>query len=402
MQFKYQAKDSAGRLREGIVVSEDQNRAEQLLSENGLVILSLQIHEQSIWEKLWPFGKRVAGKDMVLFSRQLSTLIGAQVPILQALRILQVQTENARLKVVLTETIGAVESGDSLSLSLSRHPEVFDTVYISVVHSGELSGSMDRSLNYLADQLEKNYDLAAKVRGAMTYPIFVVCAVIGIGSFMFLFVMPNLVSTLTEQGNTLPAITVWLIAFTNFFQHFWWLVFLILIGLVVGIRYAANTEQGGYYLDRAKISVPIIGKIFTKIYLARFSRNLATLIVGGIPIIRSLQTVAELVNNRIYRTIILEAANKLATGKSIAEAFQGHKEIPVIVTQMIQVGEQSATLTNILGKLADYYEKEVDAAIGSLSSLIEPIIILVLGGAVGILVAGILLPIYNLGSSADS
>jgi type IV pilus assembly protein PilC len=301
----------------------------------------------------------------------------------------------------LAETVASVESGDSLSLSLSRYPMVFDTVYINIVHSGELSGSMDRSLNYLADQLEKNYDLNSKVRGAMTYPIFVVSAVILIGSFMFLFVMPSLVTSLTEQGNSLPLLTVWLISFTTFFGHFWWGFLIAFIVLFFGFRYALTTISGRYYFDRFKISAPIIGPIFTKIYLARFSRNLSTLIIGGIPIIRSLQTVAELVNNVIYKQLILDAGNKLAAGKGIAESFAGHKEMPPIVTQMIEVGERSATLSAILGKLADYYEKEVDQTIGSLASLIEPVIILILGAAVGILVAGVLLPIYNIGSSSS-
>lgn len=175
---------------------------------------------------------------------------------------------------------------------------------------------------------------------------------------------------------------------------------LFLIIAILALRYAITTTLGRYYFDRLKITLPIIGPIFTKIYLARFSRNLATLMIGGIPIIRSLQTVSELVNNVVYKQLILDAGNKLATGKSIAESFTGHKEMPPIVTQMIEVGERSATLSAILGKLADYYEKEVDTTIGSLTSLIEPIIILVLGGAVGILVAGVLLPIYNIGSSS--
>lgn len=401
MQFKYEAKDRAGKLREGIVVSEDQHGAEQLLSENGLVILSLEVQEISLFDKLWPFGKRVPAKELVLFSRQLSTLMGAQVSILPALRILQSQMENARLKTILTEAIASVESGDSFSLALSRYPNVFDTVYISVVRSGELSGSLGSSLTYLADQLEKNYDLNTKVRGALTYPIFVVVAVIGIGGFIFLFVMPSLVSTLTQQGNTLPALTVFLIALTNFIGKFWWLVLILIFAAILGFRFALTTTIGRLLFDRFKITAPIIGPIFVKIYMARFVRNLATLTAGGIPIIHALETVAELVNNVIYRQIILEASNRLATGQSIAESLQGHKEMPIIVTQMIMVGEKSATLSNILIKLAEYYEKEVDTAIGSLTTLIEPIIILVLGAAVGILVAGVLLPIYNLGSAGS-
>ncbi|MDB4939853.1 MAG: hypothetical protein JWO40_278 [Candidatus Doudnabacteria bacterium] len=401
MQFKYEAKDDLGNLREGVVVAEDQEKAESLIQENNLTIVSLSIIEENFLEKLWPFGKSVPNKEMVLFSRQLSTLIGAKVSILQALRILLEQVSNNYLKTVINETISSIEGGNSFSLALSRHPEIFSNVYVSVVHTGELSGTLDVSLNYLSDQMEKDYDLTAKVKSAMTYPLFIMGALVGVGSLMFLFILPKLTDILEQQGGSLPIITVWLIAFTKFFQVYWWTFFIGGFALYVGARYYLKTKQGRFVWDFLKVHTPIIGPIFEKIYLARFSRNLSTLVLGGIPIIKALEVVSELVNNVIYRDIILEAANKLSTGKTIAEALQGHKEIPPIVTQMIEVGEQSATLTNILQKLAVYYEKEVDTKISTLTTLMEPIIMLILGLAVGILVAGILLPIYNLASNAS-
>ncbi len=400
MQFEYQAKDQNGHPHSGIVVAETQAKAESLLSDNNLTILSLTVVEESILAKLFPFGKTVPPKEMVLFSRQMATLIGAKVPLLQALRILVDQVNNKRLKTVIKEIIQSIESGNSLSLSIAAYPEIFGNVYVSVVHSGELSGSLENSLNYLADQLEKDYDLTSKVKSAMTYPIFILVALVVIGSLMFLFILPKLTDVLTEQGGNLPAITVALIAFTKFFQHYWWTLFILAIGAFFGLRYFINTVTGRYYFDRLKISAPVIGPIFQRIYLARFSRNLSTLILGGIPIIKAIEVVAELVNNVIYRDIILEAAEKLSTGKSISEALANHKEIPPIVTQMIEVGEKSATLAPILQKMASFYEKEVDATISVLTTLMEPVIMIVLGLAVGILVAGILMPIYNLASSA--
>ncbi len=400
MQFQYEAKDTSGNLHAGKVVANDETKAEEVLVDNGLTIVSLRVLQENILEKIWPFGRSVSGKEMVLFSRQLATLIGAQIPVLQALRILSAQVTSGYLKKILGEVINNVESGDSLSLSISRYPRVFGNVYVNVIHSGELSGSMDKALNYLADQLEKDYDLGSKVRGAMTYPAFVISALVIIGALMFYFVLPNLTSVLLSQGGQLPLVTVILIDFTKFFRAFWWVLILGLFGIYLGFDYLINTKPGRYYWDRLKLSTPIIGGIFEKIYLARFSRNLATLIVGGIPIIKALEVVADLVNNVIYRDIILEAANRLAAGKSISSALEDHKEIPGIVTQMIKVGEQSATLTDILNKLASYYEKEVDAKVASLASLMEPLIMIVIGIAVGILVAGILLPIYNLASSS--
>ncbi|MHB8871454.1 MAG: type II secretion system F family protein [Candidatus Doudnabacteria bacterium] len=400
MQFRYQAKDVSGNLREGVVVAEDQGHAETLIQDNGLVILNLEIVEENILDRLWPFGKSVPAKEMVLFSRQLSTLIGAKVSILQALRILLEQVSNTYLKKVISETISSVEGGNSFSLSLARHPEVFSNVYVSVVHTGELSGTLDQSLNYLSDQMEKDYDLRSKVKSAMTYPLFILGALVVVGSLMFLFILPKLTVILQEQGGSLPFITVVLISFTKFFQHYWWTLLIGFVAIGLLLRYYVRTKTGRYIFDRLKIATPIIGPIFEQIYLARFSRNLSTLVLGGIPIIKALEVVADLVNNVIYRDILMEAANRLGAGKSIADSLQGHKEIPVIVTQMVMVGEQSATLTNILQKLASYYEKEVDAKIATLTSLMEPIIMLILGVGVGILVAGILLPIYNLASNA--
>ncbi len=401
MQFKYEAKDIQGKARDGVVVAEDQQHAENLIQENGLTIVSMSVIEESLLDKLWPFGKSVPAKDMVLFSRQLSTLIGAKVTILQSLRILREQVSNSRLKGIIDEIIQSIEGGNSFSLSLARHPEVFSNVYISVVHTGELSGSLENSLNYLADQIEKDYDLSSKVRGAMIYPAFILGAIVVVGSLMFLFILPKLTDILEQQGGSLPFITVMLIAFTKFFQVYWWMFIVGGIALVWGGKAYVKTIQGRYVFDRLKISFPIIKGIFTRIYIARFARNLSTLILAGIPIIKALEVVSELVNNVIYRDIIRDAAQKLSGGKSIAEALAGHKEFPVIVTQMIQVGEQSAALSNILQKLAVYYEKEVDTQISTLTTLIEPIIILILGLAVGILVAGILLPIYNLASTAS-
>ncbi|MBU6447555.1 type II secretion system F family protein [Patescibacteria group bacterium] len=401
MQFKYEAKDIQGKTREGVVVAEDQEHAENLIQENGLTIVSMTVLEESLLDKIWPFGKSVPAKDMVLFSRQLSTLIGAKVTILQSLRILREQVSNKRLQNIIDETVQSIEGGNSFSLSLARHPEVFSNVYISVVHTGELSGTLENSLNYLADQMEKDYELGSKVRSAMIYPAFILGAIVVVGSLMFLFILPKLTDILEQNGGSLPFITVMLIDFTKFFQVYWWTFLVGAIGLFWGGRAYIRTVQGRYVFDRLKITFPIIKGIFEQIYIARFARNLSTLVLAGIPIIKALEVVSELVNNVIYRDIIREAAQKLAGGKSIAESLAGHKEIPVIVTQMIQVGEQSAALSSILQKLAVYYEKEVDTKVSTLTTLIEPIIILILGLAVGILVAGILLPIYNLASTTS-
>ena len=401
MKFLYKARNKDGQIKNGTVVAADQTRAEQLLAENNLLIISLEEQQENLLLKFNPFGKSVRNKDLVLFSRQLSTLISARVPILQSLRILEDQITQAYLLSVLRDLINSIENGESLSLSLSKHPNVFSDVYVSLVRSGEVSGSLDRSFAYLADQLEKDYELKNKVKGALTYPLFVVGALVVVGVLMFKFVLPKLTEVLKEQGGELPTVSVWLIAFTNFFNTYWWLVFLVFGVLILAFRYYIGTKAGRLQWDGFKIHMPIVGDIFQKIYLARFSRNLSTLVMGGIPIIKAMQIISDVINNTIYREIVLQAVTKISSGKSVSDSLAGHSEFPNIVIQMIRVGEQTAQLDEILSKMAGFYEREVDGKVATLTTLLEPIIMIVLGVGVGLLVAGILLPIYNLASTAS-
>lgn len=399
MKFSYKARNKEGLLKSGVVVASDQQRAEQLLAENGLIIVALEELREDILEKINPFGKTVKNKDLVLFSRQLSTLVSARVPILQALRILEEQVESKYLIVIVKDLISSVENGESLSLALNKYDKIFGSVYISLVKSGEASGSLDKSLSYLADQMEKDYELRSKVKSAMTYPVFVLLALGVVGILMFKFVLPKLTAVLEEQGGELPVISRGLISFTHFFDKFWWVLILLLASLVLGIRFYLTTNSGMYNWDRLKLRLPIVGDIFQKIYLARFARNLSTLIIGGIPIIKSMQIVADIISNVIYRDIVLGAVNKISAGKSISEGLAGHKEFPHIVTQMVKVGEQTAQLDEILNKLALFYEREVDTKVATLATLLEPVIMIILGIGVGLLVAGVLMPIYNLAST---
>lgn len=401
MKILYRAKNKQGEIKTGIVVAADQLRAEQLLSENDLTIISLEEKKESFLEDYKIFGRSVSNADLVLFSRQLATLISARVPIIQALRILEDQITDDYLLSITRELIASVENGESLSLALSKYPNVFGTVFVSLVRAGEVSGSLDKSLTYLAEQLEKDYALKSKVRSALTYPVFVVGALFVVGILMFKFVLPKLTAVLEEQGGDLPTISLYLISFTKFFDKNWWAVLLVAATLILLIRAYLGTKTGRYQWDRFKVRLPLVGEIFRKIYLARFSRNLSTLIIGGIPIIKALEIVSDILNNVVYRDIVLDASRQIANGRSISEGLSSHVfEFPPIVTQTVRVGEQSAQLDDILTKLAGFYEREVDAKITTLTTLIEPIIMIILGIGVGLLVAGVLLPIYNLASTA--
>lgn len=400
MEYAYQARDNQGVLRTGTVEAADEASAFDVLQNHGLIVIKIHVASKMSFMDSFSFFDRVPMKDVVLFSRQLATLIDAKVPIVQALNILEVQVSSRKLQEIIGEITQKVESGDSLSTALAQFPNVFSGLYVNLVRSGELSGGLDESLNYLANQLEKDYDLKSKLVGAMTYPAFIVTALVIVGFLMFLFVLPPLVSVLQEAGTDLPFTTKILIGTTGFLQSYWWLLLILIFGSIIGGRMYVQTFSGRYVFDYIKIKLPVFGQLFTKIYMARFARNLSTLVAGGIPIVKALDSVADIVGNQVYRDIILDASEQVRNGKSIATALVDREEFPPIVSQMTQIGESTGKLHEILNKLASFYEKEVDGVIKIITTLIEPMIMILIGLAVAVMVAGILLPIYNLASAA--
>lgn len=399
MLFNYLAKDKKGLTKKGQVEAISAVAASEILRSHGLLVLSLEPEAPGFaFEKYLPFFGRVSRKELVLFMRQLSTLINAKVPIVQALNILREQVSSRKLKEVISQISQDVEGGKSLSESAAGFSNIFSDLFINLVKSGEIAATLDQSLTYLADQQERDYDLNSKIRGAMTYPIFIISAILIVGSLMFVFVLPQMIAILKEAGVELPLTTRILIFATEVLQKYWPVLVFGLIGLIIGFRLYIRSSGGKVVWDIVKLKFPIISKLLQKIYMDRMSRNLATLIAGGIPIVTALRTVAEIVGNSVYRRIILDAADEVETGRTIASVFAQRKEIPVMVTQMIKIGEETATLDEILNKIGKFFEKEVETTINTLTTLLEPIIMILLGLAVAVMVAGILLPIYNLAS----
>ena len=387
-------------MRTGTVEAATEVLAYDMLQEHGLIVIKIIPAGKVTLFSEFAFLDRVSLKDLVLFSRQLSTLINAKVPIVTALRVLKSQVSSRRLQKIIDEVTTKVENGDSLSSALAAYPKIFSDLYINMIKSGELAGSMDESLMYLANQLEKDYDLRSKIISSLTYPAFIVVALFVVGILMFIYVLPPLVSILQEQAVSLPFTTKILIAITNAVQHYWWLLLILLAGLIVGVRSYIQTTDGRYVLDYVKLHLPVFGKLFKNIYLSRFSRNLATLVAGGIPIVRALDSVADTVGNQIYKDIIHDAAYQVKNGKTIASSLSGKRDVPEVLAQMTQIGEQTGNLQDIMAKIASFYEKEVESMLRVLTTLIEPLIMMLLGLAVAVMVAGILLPIYNLASTA--
>jgi len=371
-----------------------------ILQNRNLIILDLvEGARPTVFTAQITIFQRVKGKEMVAFSRQLSTLFSARIPLLEALRVLAKQTENRYFSQIIFEAANDVEAGTLLSKALAKYPKVFSQFFINMIRSGEVSGGLDKALNYLADYLEKQYYLNSKIRGAMAYPAFILSAFVVIGALMMILVVPQLMSFLAETGQELPLPTRILIGASNLLINWGWLILLVFIALVAGSIVSINRlPKARYYFDLVKIKAPIFGQIFKGIYLARITDNLSTLIQGGLPILQALQVAADVVGNVVYRKIIMEAKENVRIGNTISSCFLNYSEIPPMVTQMVATGEQTGSVDDILRKLSSFYTKEVDAMVASLSQMIEPVLIVVLGGAVAVLVASILIPIYNIAS----
>lgn len=398
--YDYKAKKPDGSAVTGAVEAPSENVATEVLAEKDLIVLSLTERRKGFLAGL-SIGmlNRVGRKDVVVFARQLAVMISATVPIVQAIRILVRQTENMSFKIVISEIADEVEGGAKLSATLARYPRIFGDFFIHMVRSGETTGKLDETLNYLADEQEKDYDLISKIRGAMIYPVFILGALIVVAVLMMIFVIPKLTGVLQESGAKLPFATRILIGTSTFMATYWWLLVLLVIAGVVAFRLAMRTEQGKDAFDAFKLRVPVFGIIFQKIYITRFSRSLSTLIVSGIPLTRSLEIVADVIGNRVYKKLVLETIQEVEAGNSVATVFERTKVVPPMLSQMLIVGEQTGKLDSILDKLANFFGKELENLVMNLVALIEPFVIVLLGVAVAGMVMGILLPMYNLSSA---
>lgn len=340
---------------------------------------------------------RVKTKDKVLFSRQLSTLLNAGLPLIQSLRNVGDQAASKPLKVIISKVISDVESGSALSVALGRFPKVFNQIYVSLVAAGETSGTLDKALERLAMQQEKDAELVSKVRGAMIYPLIVILVMIAVVGFMIVKVLPQ-VETLYDglPGTTLPLLTRVLLAVSHFIISFWWVVILGLVFAVFLTTRWARTFGGKQVIDKLKMKAWPIGPLFMKMYMARFARTGTTLVASGVPLIQVLTITADAVNNVHIAHSLTAAIEKVRGGKALSDALEKDKNFLPLVPSMLRIGEQSGAIENMLEKTADYYEREVDDQIKAISTIIEPVLMVMLGVMAFIIVAAVLLPIYGL------
>lgn len=396
-KFTYKARDKASeKVVESIVQAESEAAAARVLVEQGFVPLDIREESEGGGGILSRLKNRITVKDKIVFTRQLSTLIGAGLPISQSLRTVVDQTPNRRLQGVVQEIIADVEGGKQLSVAFGRHPEVFDKIFLALVTAGEASGTLDEALKRVAAQQEKDAAMMGKIKGALTYPAIVLVVILGVMVFMLLTVIPQVAKLYSDMKQQLPFLTQVMISVSSFLIHFWWVV---LIFLVAGGYFAAQwakTEQGIKAIDIFKLNVPMFKGMFRKLYMARFTRTGQTLLTTGVAMLDMLRISAEGANNTIIKDRIDHAAEKVKGGKALSTSLEGIDYILPMVPQMIKIGEQSGKIDEMMGKTAQVYEDELDEEIKAISTAIEPVLMVVMAGMAGSMVGAILFPIYSL------
>lgn len=393
--FNYQARDNrTNKIIKSTVKAENEIAAGKLLLEQDMV--PLQITELDEEGALFRFLNRVRTKDKVVFSRQLATLIGAGLPLTQALHTVSEQTENKILKNVVSDITTSVEGGKSLSEAFSKHPQIFDKLYRSLISAGEISGTLDTSLKRIADQQEKDARMMSQIRGAMTYPSIVLAVIIMVMTFLLLMVVPQVDKLYRDMNKQLPAVTKFMVGVTNFIINYWWLVGLMLIGAVFFLLKYFRGQAGSKVMDSIKLNFPVFKNMFRKLYMARFLRTAELLLETGVSMLDSLDIAGEAVNNSLVAESINKAAEKVQGGKALSVAIKDQEYVLALVPQMISIGEQSGKISEMMAKAAQVYEEELDEQIKAISTAIEPVLMVVLAVMAGTMVGAILLPIYSL------
>jgi len=401
-RFNYKAKDkSTGKTIKGSIQADTESIAGKLLIEQGYIPES--VVEEGANNPLGASAKRVTTKDRIMFTRQLATLVGAGLPLSASLRTVADQTESKGMRAVAEEIISNVESGKSLYEAFSAHPDIFNNVYISLIQAGEASGTLDLALKRLAEQEEKDASMMSKIKGALVYPAIILVVIIAVLAFMLIAVVPQVRDLYHDMGQELPAMTQALVNITEFFGQFWWLVLGITVAIVWGAwRFVKHTPAGREVADTFKIHVPVFGGLFRKLYVSRFARTAEMLIATGVPMLESITIAINAVSNVVVEKEYSKALDIIKAGKPLSEALSGLDYMLPLIPQMAGIGEQSGKIDEMLGKAAQVYENELDEQISNISTMIEPILMVIMAGLIGIVVGGTLLPIYSLVNSVTA
>jgi len=400
--YEYTALNNTGKALKGILDADSAVAARQKLRGSG--IFPVEVKETFSKRKegrpgafsLLAFLKRVKPGEVYAVTRQLSTLLGAGVPLVASLDALISQITNPMLKKITAQIKESVNEGNTLAFSLSQHPRLFSNLYINMVHSGETSGSLDVVLDRLAELGEHQQTLRGRFRAALIYPMFISVFGAGVLFFLVTFIIPDITQMFSEMHQTLPLPTIVLVSVSNFLKSFWWVVLLGIIGVIGMVKQLIKTPTGHHKWDEINLRLPILGPINQKMALARFGRTLGALLQGGVSLLSSLQIVRNVVNNVLIAEVIDKAVEEIGAGKSLAGSLSQNRWFPSMVVQMIHVGEQSGDLENMLNKTADTHEKDAESHIMALTSMLEPVLIMVMGLIVLFIIISILLPIFEM------
>lgn len=395
-KYSYEARDAASnKIVKSTVQAESEIAAAKLLSAQGFTPLKIELEDDraGIFKR---FANRVTTKDKIVFTRQLATLIGAGLPLSQSMRTVHEQTQNKSMQQIVQEIIGDIEGGRSLSDAFSKHPEVFDNVYLALVSAGEASGTLDEALRRVAAQQEKDAAMMSKIKGALTYPIIVLLVIVAVLGFMLVAVVPQVKNLYKDLNKELPLLTKIMVDTADFFINYWWIVIIVVgIGVYFLIQYL-KTEAGIKTKDTFKLNVPMFSGMFRRLYMARFTRTGQTLMSTGVAMLDMLNITSTAVNNTVVAQGIDRAAEKVKGGKSLSSALRNEDYFLEMVPQMISIGEQSGKIDEMMGKCAQIYEDELDEEIRTISTAIEPVLMVVLAVVAGGMVGAILFPIYSL------
>jgi len=396
-KYEYLAKDEQGELKKGIVEADSRDAASVQLGKDKLTPISIKERKNAklieVMERYMP----VPATQKVMFSKQLSVLISAGVPIAQSMSILEEQATNKKMARAIADIKQSIEDGLSLSVAMEAYPDIFGPLYTNMVHSGEVGGILDKTLEEMADEIEKEHDMAASIRGAMTYPTVILVMMIGVIIYMLNTIIPQIAGIFTEMGAKLPPVTQFLLTLSDAIQDYWYIFVIVIVGAIVGTKLALKkVYRIRYGWHRIILKFPVFGNLASKVNITRFSRTLGSLLSSGVTMLEALKVTSDTIQNEVYRADIVAAAEKVKNGSSVAEALKRSKSFPKIIPQMIAIGEETGSLDKILGKVTDFYQKEVDANIKNLSSLVEPLLMLVIGAAVGFIMVAVMLPVYSL------
>lgn len=401
MLFKYQALDANGAKQDGTIDAVSRDVAITSLQRRGLSVSAVETVEESngIFSGKIEWFDSVSNRDVVLLSRQISTLFEAQVSALRIFRLLATESDKPMMQRTLTEVSDDLQAGSTISKALSKHPKVFSNFYVSMVRAGEESGKLDETFIYLADYLDRTYAVVSKAKNALIYPAFVISTFFIVMILMMTMVIPKISTILTDAGQAIPVYTQVVIAISNFFVNYG--AFLLILGVIGGFflfRYVQTADGKGAF-DRLMLVTPYVGDLYRKMYLGRIADNLATMLGSGISMVQATEITGNVVGNSVYEEILKEVSASVKGGGTISDAMSKRDEVPGIMVAMMKVGEETGELGSILKTLAKFYEREVTNAVDTLVDLIEPIMIVALGLGVGVLLASVLIPIYNISSA---